>query len=67
MRRESLNTEAKGRDAVYSVCDTIASGMNKIIIGDDGDVMDVDTTEESGWVNLEDGMEVEDNGSLDVD
>ena len=68
MRRESSNTEVKGREAVYSVCDVMASGMNKMMVGDDGDAMDVDTTEESGWVNLEDGMEeVEDDGSLDVD
>jgi len=53
---------------VYSICDAMASGMNKMMVGDDGDAMDVDTTEESGWVNLEDGMEeVEDDGSLDVD
>jgi hypothetical protein len=68
MRRESTNIEGKGRDAVYSVVDAMASRMNKMMIGDDGDMMDVESAEESEWVNLEDGMEeVEDDGSLDVE
>jgi len=68
MRRELSNTEVKGRDAIYSVCDAMASGMNKMMVGDDGDAMDIDNTEESEWVDLDDGMEeVEDDGSLDVE
>jgi hypothetical protein len=71
MRRELSNTEVKGRDAVYSVSNAMASGMNKTMVGDDEDVtmMDVSSnTEESEWVDLDDGMEeVEDDGSLDVD
>ena len=53
---------------MYSVCNAMASGMNKMMVGDDGDAMDIDNTGESEWVDLDDGMEeVEDNGSLNVD
>jgi hypothetical protein len=73
MKRELTNAEVKGRNAVYSVCDAMASGMNKAMVGDDDDsdavMMDVNTNaKESEWVDLDDGTEeVEDDGSLDVD
>ena len=68
MKRESSNIEVKGRDAVYSVCDAMGNGMNKMMVGDDGDAMDVDDAEDSEWVTLEDGMEeLDDDGSLDID
>ena len=71
MKRELSNSEVKGRDAMYSVCDAMASGMNKMMVGNDEDtiMMDINSNvEESEWVDLDDGMEeVEDDGNLDVD
>jgi hypothetical protein len=68
MKRELTNTEVRGRGVLFNVSNAMASGMNKMMVCDDGDAMDVDNVEESEWVNLKDGIEeVDNNRSLDID
>jgi len=66
MHKHSTNVEVKGRDAAYNVQDAMQLGTAIFIAAAEGGTAGADDSDD--WVDLQDNeIDVEDDGSLDVD
>jgi len=67
MKKESANIHMKGRTSKYSVPDVMNDGMSLLMTKEHGMTASGDDPNEGGRVDIDDEMEVEDDGSLDID
>jgi len=68
MRKHETNLEVKGRDSAYSIPDAMRIGTAKFMASADGGTTETDEGTDPGWVGLQDDeLEIDDDGSLDVE